>query len=269
MLSADDKERIRLEEIYRDEVRHGLDPKSQSATMKFLNSPFGLYLLSTVLIGIVSFSYSRWKEHHDTAMVHREQAEKLRDEMAFRVRQFDIALTAANQHLTLAEAAPEPGPDDLLKSKKSLNIAMQAVPVVVRLGGLGEIPGDLTAGTWVRFRDVDVQPSLLPFNRGYKSKDYAFETLSDLAADIARVQGADRITQERNELQRNLDALQEPAYKFLNFAAFRANTDYPVSGPPITSMRVLASGYKELLKPIMDGWTKVKQSALVRENLAP
>ena len=84
---------------------------------------------------------------------------------------------------------------------------------------------------------------------------------------IDRIQGSRSDNSKRDELRRSLDALQEPAYKLVNFAAFRANIGYPIAGPPITSMHVLAREYEDLLKPIMDDWTKVKQSELIRVNL--
>ncbi len=81
MLTEEDKNRIRLEEIYRQELRQQLKPISsrRERTLAFLNSAFFLWFLSTVLIGTVSFLYTRWDGRREA--LRREYEQK---------RQFDV-----------------------------------------------------------------------------------------------------------------------------------------------------------------------------------
>ncbi|UII20846.1 hypothetical protein [Fulvivirga ligni] len=58
MLNQSDKERIKAEEIFRNEVRKELEQgKKNSKFWVFLNSSFGIFILSSVLIGGLSFGY--------------------------------------------------------------------------------------------------------------------------------------------------------------------------------------------------------------------
>jgi hypothetical protein len=259
MLSEEDKQRIREEEIFRDEVRRTLAKGSSSSKMAFLNSPFGIYLLSTVLIGLVSFAYTRWKEQYDASLAHREQIEKLQGEINFRVRQLDAALANANQQITFAETSPEPDPDKLSQAKTTLLIGMDAVSAAIRFGGLGKMPGDYASDTWVRFRDLELQPSVMPFNRGYKFKDYAFETLSDLVIDVRRLRGLKSDAAQRTELEENLNALEDAAYNLTSFST-KASPESQTVGrrSTITSMHAVGAQYRALLKPITDGWARAK-----------
>jgi hypothetical protein len=65
-LSDDEKKQLRLEEIFRAEVRDELQSATRdgSKLLKALNSPLCIFLLSTVIVGIISWQY---KEYHDKA----------------------------------------------------------------------------------------------------------------------------------------------------------------------------------------------------------
>jgi len=234
--------------------------------MAFLNSPFGIYLLSTVLIGLVSFAYTRWKEQHDASLANREQIEKLQGEINFRVRQLDAALANANQQITFAETSPEPDPDKLSQAKTTLLIGTDAVSATIRFGGLGKIPGDYANDSWVRFRDLMLQPSVMPFNRGYKFKDYAFETLSDLVIDVRRLRGLTTDSAQRTELEASLNALEDAAYNLTSFST-NARPESQTVGrrSTVTSMHAFGAQYRTLLKPITNGWARAKSCELLRE----
>ena len=61
-LSDDEMERIKAEEIYRKEVRRKLahDDPWQSNIYDFFQSSLGIWVLSTLVIGGLSFAYSQW-----------------------------------------------------------------------------------------------------------------------------------------------------------------------------------------------------------------
>jgi hypothetical protein len=64
-LTADREREIRLEEIYREEVRKGLATKPlrrRSRILLFLNTSLGLWLLSTLLVSVIGTLYTQARE---------------------------------------------------------------------------------------------------------------------------------------------------------------------------------------------------------------
>jgi len=82
MLPESDKEKIRLEEQYRLEVRKQLEdkPKRTSRIWTFLNSTFGLWLLSALLITWAGTLYTQSQNRHTETLkkqeVERAEAQK-------------------------------------------------------------------------------------------------------------------------------------------------------------------------------------------------
>jgi hypothetical protein len=268
MLTDEEKQKIRAEEIFRSEVRLQLDGSSSGRTqqvMKFVNSPFGIYLLSTVLIGLISFLYTQWRAKQDSLNARSEQIEKLHEEMAFRVRQLDAALDGANAAVRQWKNKPEPASTDLNQANKTFNIAVNRVPVVVRLGGLVDFPGEASGTEWARFRDIDIQPSLLPFRQGYRAKDYEYESLVDLASNAERILHSQLAPAHVAELQSALNRLDEPSYQLLRFQLWRADPNYALSGQAVKSMHELANADEELLQPINEAWAKAKSTSALKE----
>ena len=89
MLNENEKERIRLEEIYRDEVRQSLKEKKEQSIWKsvisFLNTGLGLWLLSFFIVTIGGKIITRWiarlKEQTETRTLIR----KLDTEISYRL----------------------------------------------------------------------------------------------------------------------------------------------------------------------------------------
>ncbi len=65
MLSDLEKEKLKSEEVFRFEVRKSLEvkPKDNSTFWKFLNSSFGIFILSTIIVGGFSFTYKEWQNN--------------------------------------------------------------------------------------------------------------------------------------------------------------------------------------------------------------
>lgn len=86
MLSEQDKQRILLEETYRDEVRRSLSPSQKQTGLKrvwgFLNSQFGMWFISAVIMGLVTNYYAR--------IVATAQSEAVREQ---RVRDLDLEIS--------------------------------------------------------------------------------------------------------------------------------------------------------------------------------
>ena len=74
MLSKEDKDRIREEEIYRQEIRAEIEQKKEREREKskygrkklwaFLNTAFGIWLLTTFIVGLGGWSFTKWQDWH-------------------------------------------------------------------------------------------------------------------------------------------------------------------------------------------------------------
>ena len=96
MLTEDEQRRIREEEIFRSEVQQQLkrDTLSNKKTLKLwraLNTPFVLWLLSSLLLGSLSWVYSYLYTRNQQRQERAELHQKLDEELQFRM---DIALSA-------------------------------------------------------------------------------------------------------------------------------------------------------------------------------
>ena len=94
MLNVHEQERIRAEEIFRDEVRKSLAAPS-SRTEKvgaFLNSPLGLFLLSAVFLSGLSALATRWYETQQHKAATSENVRRLDIEIGRRLERLPILL---------------------------------------------------------------------------------------------------------------------------------------------------------------------------------
>jgi len=87
MLSDDDKNRILAEERYRQEVRSQLSHEQGSTKLwKFLNSSFGIWLLTTVVIGTLTWAYTRWENERAAKALFRSNIAKIDIEINSRIQ---------------------------------------------------------------------------------------------------------------------------------------------------------------------------------------
>jgi hypothetical protein len=97
-LTEEEKERIRREEIFRAEVRASLDSDSHhpaEKVWKFLNSPFGLWVLSSILLGLLTWSYSQWQASETDSVKRRDTIKRIDTEIASRLRVAQTMVRAA------------------------------------------------------------------------------------------------------------------------------------------------------------------------------
>jgi len=88
-LNDEERERIRAEEIFRDEVRKSLSVKRSfwGKVYVFFNSSLGVFVLSGVFLTGVSSLYVRTSEQRREDSARRENARKLLVEIPFRVEE--------------------------------------------------------------------------------------------------------------------------------------------------------------------------------------
>jgi hypothetical protein len=100
MLTEDQKRRIREEETFRQEVRRQLDaekpsPSTREKTWGLINRPFTLWLLSTVVVGLLGWAYSNIQEHNKEQAHKKEIKRKVVNELSNRAIGSQFALLDA------------------------------------------------------------------------------------------------------------------------------------------------------------------------------
>ena len=83
MLNDEDKEKVRAEEIFRYEIRREIESKATNKWIAFFNTAFGIWLLSTVVVGLVSVSYKTWQENLQSQKANQRNITMVSDEGDF------------------------------------------------------------------------------------------------------------------------------------------------------------------------------------------
>ena len=89
MLTAEQRQHIKDEEYYREEVRRQLKPlESQSIsakTWRLLNSSFGLWLLSSLLLSGLTAAYTHWRTNVALRQQHDQDIDRCASQLAVRL----------------------------------------------------------------------------------------------------------------------------------------------------------------------------------------
>jgi hypothetical protein len=92
LLSDADRERVRLEEVFREEVRKSLE-KPKTAKKKvydFFNSSLGIFILSSILLASLSAGVTKWLEINQREAQAAETIRRLDIEIAHRLQQLPV-----------------------------------------------------------------------------------------------------------------------------------------------------------------------------------
>jgi hypothetical protein len=84
----DQQDRIKAEEVFREEVRSDLAAKRKKSKTEFLNSPFCIFLLSIILVNGVSFLYTQNIESSKQSQIQAERRDRIATEIDFRCALF-------------------------------------------------------------------------------------------------------------------------------------------------------------------------------------
>lgn len=109
MLKNIDKKRIYQEEVYRREVSEQLaktNPPKTKESVKlwaFINSSFFLWFLSSVILGIVSFSYAKWDKQRELEREQREKAALAERENIQIARKLDSEISSRLNYFALSQ----------------------------------------------------------------------------------------------------------------------------------------------------------------------
>ena len=189
-LTEEAKAQIRAEEIFREEIR-----REQTGRFRRLNEPFVIWFFSAIVIGLISFAYSKYSEHSSRRQLDHQKATDIRLEINFRLRQVDKLLLDAQEacdevtQLSDEELVAIISNGQLSVHGKKLQRLYQSAPqlkVVAELGGIGSVPRtDTNANVWIG--GSGWSNSHLPHGRGFRSDKFKYFSLQDLWADYWQV----------------------------------------------------------------------------------
>jgi hypothetical protein len=152
MLTDDQKNQIRLEEIYRQEVCKSLQPikTRKGQFLAFLNSPLGLWILSSILLTAITAAWTTWSIRRDKDRSKNERIFKMKTEINYRLSQAEEGLeTREFLNMALAPmteptsagaiAGPPAFPEFDKRSVKSLLIEWQTIASEVEKNNITEL----------------------------------------------------------------------------------------------------------------------------------
>lgn len=117
MLTNEERARFREEEIFRHEVRASLDTprNSKQRAWKFLNSPLGLWMLSSVVVALLTWGFSQWQSSAAENVTRQRMTARLDVEIASRLRAGEDVIREAitNEQLYLGIVIINGGADHL------------------------------------------------------------------------------------------------------------------------------------------------------------
>src|SRR4030095_6962544 len=120
MLTDEDKERIRDEEIFRAEVQKSLCSDGPNKVIAFLNTSLGIWFLSTLVIGLFGWSYAKFQASRD----NEEQIIKLDREILARIesaqyRISNLGVPAPQNVFPANELLAPPTPERIVQTEYS------------------------------------------------------------------------------------------------------------------------------------------------------
>lgn len=95
MLTEEEKERIRAEEIFRYEIQQQLtnERKKDSRLWNIINSAFFLWFMSTIIVGVISVSYSNFVKNREDQRRKEEAAQIIEQEKRVAARKIDAEVS--------------------------------------------------------------------------------------------------------------------------------------------------------------------------------
>ena len=148
MLSPEEQAKIRAEETYRHEVREELEGTT-SRWWAFLNSAFGLWLLGSVSVGVLTWSFGAIRDRQKEQAESRVLSRRLRTEITARVDAATYVFRATEFH------EPRPEVDDY----------GEAGDILYGMGGHATYPefsGRKLSSMVIQLRDNGSCPELQP-----------------------------------------------------------------------------------------------------------
>jgi len=149
--------------------------KNMENLIKFLNTPLGIWFLSTIVVGSLSFAYKNWREKLEDKKEYKEQLNKIDDEIDFRIRHVDRILLNAKVDLEKYDENEITSKDELREILEDIT----KITAIFDLGGIINIAQDKNAASY-KVKSNPMEVRFLPFKSTYKNPALATYSLEDL-----------------------------------------------------------------------------------------
>jgi hypothetical protein len=176
LLSHEERAQILLEERYRAEVRRSADEElpKKSALTRFVNSNFGLWLLSAIFISGLGTGIAWYKDYLGERSRNRDAVERIDIEIAYRLSQLIGYLDVEFQQRERGELKAKPGPsfegpliEALTNQKRSALLPLYPQFEKLSVGGLmAELRRHIDPS-----RRTEVDEALLTLTNGTLTRD--------------------------------------------------------------------------------------------------
>ncbi|HAS6263328.1 TPA: hypothetical protein RQJ64_004633 [Vibrio vulnificus] len=196
-------------ESLRKDIGNKLEPKATNSVLNFLNSPLGIWLLSSGLVGILTFSYKLWQDSRNQEKLRQEEILALIDEGNFRTRQLDRTIEVAVKSFKKIESRQDKEGAILGSEFNSFIESAKLITVTIELGGILSVPYGENDYSHIGSSGYGLQHLL--YKRSSKKDQYVYDSLLDLAKRLARLSKGN--TGSLSDLEENFDCL-EALYSF-------------------------------------------------------
>ncbi len=171
------KNQIKMEEIYRSEIRQSISSKNENKVLDFLNSPLGIWILSTIVIGIITFGYKKYKEKRKIVVENNLKLSRITSEIEFRIKHVDRVMINARKNLRRYYSSQTTTIFDLF----DISVTIVHITVIFDLGGIFNIPSDKNVRCTL-FKIFNYNIEHLPFKSSFKYSEFATLSIIDLIA---------------------------------------------------------------------------------------
>lgn len=153
MLTEEDKTRIKSEELFRHEVREGLkDSKPKTFwnnLWTFVNSNFGMWVMSTVVAGSFILIFSIVQQKLDSNKLRNESIDKIKTEVKSRMDFLFVQLMELEQDIVVADTSSGLDSIDL----KELSIRLQNLAKSLDGSSIVNREASVTSNVFPDFKD--------------------------------------------------------------------------------------------------------------------
>ena len=218
MLTDEDKNKILAEERFRQEVRTKLQettaqPSPLANLFRFFNSNVGIWILSSVLVGFLSFAYTSWEQ----SKTNRVLVEKIDNEITARITRANGILQRGKQTQQLPKEIPLAL--EVLKGQDSLYPEFRDLPLIALLHKAKVlVPGSQEQEVLEAYALSKKLAQHEPDLRRKQTDEYFGEAVKEFAADWKRLVESERW---------GLKALIPPQKNTLSISAAKPQTSKP------------------------------------------
>jgi hypothetical protein len=219
--------------------------------IEFLNTSLGIWLLSTIVVGVISFAYKSWKENSEDKKELKKQLTLINDEIDFRIRHVDRVFLNCKNNFEKYKKDEKTTKDEL----RSLTENVVKVTAIIDLGGISNIVQDKNSSCSI-LKSYPMHAQFLPFKSPYKDIELSTFSIEDLLNKNLRITTPKRKNKVHLDFSTIENAAFNPKEELIKNIRFKYNLSDATHNEQIEKTNELNSQITELEK-----WYKYNQNA--------